>query len=157
LIVFHAVISYTFADIKFKTVTIAVSKVQVTKSIDALGGTLMVNPKYDVASASGDVRVGYTLDNTSVQVDAQSKTLTVAHTFGDNQISPTVSANGDFSIAYSRDLDNGRLTTTWAPDDAIKMQWSDGEWETTFKAPLDGLYKTNQGIKINMKRSVGFL
>jgi hypothetical protein len=135
-----------------------VSKVQVTKDIDTLGGTLTVNPKYDLDKASGDVRLGYSIANTSFQVDAEKKKLTVAHSFSNNdKIAPSVSASGEFSISYTRDLEGGKLTTTWAPNDVLKMQWTDGEWETTIKAPLEGYYKTNQGIKVNMKRSVGML
>jgi hypothetical protein len=137
---------------------VSVSKVQVTKDIDTLGGTLTVNPKYDLDRASGDVRLVYSIDNTSFQVDAEKKKLTVAHSFPNkDEISPSVSASGEFSISYTRDLERGKLTTTWAPNDALKMQWTDGEWETTIKAPLEGYYKTSQGFKVNMKRSVGLL
>jgi hypothetical protein len=137
-----------------------VSKVQVTKDIDTLGGTLSINPKYDLGKSTGDIRVGYAIDNTSFQVDAEQRKLTVSHSFTDkDKVTPSVSANGDFSVSYSRDLENGkgRLTTTWTPKDSVKLQWSDGEWETTFRAPLEGYYKANQGIKINMKRTVGML
>jgi hypothetical protein len=141
-----------------KSNTVEVSKVQLTKSLDILDGTLTVSPKYDLGKSAPDASVAYSIENTSVQIDAGKKKLTVAHTFGNNdKVVPSVSASGDFSLSYSRDLEGGRLTTTWAPDDSVTLQWSDGEWATTFKAPLEGLYKTNGGIKVNMKRTVGIL
>jgi hypothetical protein len=138
------------------TKSLSLSKVQVTKDISALGGTLSLTPKYDLGTSKGDVRVGYAMDGTSFQLDAQSKTLTVAHSFSDRDtIVPSVNYAGDVSLSYSRNLDKGRVTTTYTPNDSVKLQWSDGVYETTIKAPLDGYYKTSQGIKVNMKRTVG--
>lgn len=138
-----------------KSNSVALSDVQVTKDLDVPGGTLTVTPKYDIGSSSGDVRVGYALDNTSFVVDAQKKKLTVAHSFPNNdKVVPSFTADGDFSISYSRDLDRGRLTTTYSPDDSVKVQWNDGEWQTTFTAPLDGLYQLSDGVKITMNRKV---
>jgi hypothetical protein len=88
-------------------------------------------------------------------VDAQKKKLTVAHSFNNgNKIVPTVTAGGDFSLSYSRDLADGTITTTWTPDDSIKIQWSDGGWDATIVAPLEGYYKTTSGMKVTMKRSI---
>ena len=116
-----------------------------------------MTPQYDLDASQGDVRVGYAIsDGTYVQVDAQSKTLTVSHSFTDRDtIRPTVNGAGDVSLSYTRQLDTGRITTTYTPNDSVKMQWSDGVYETTIQMPLDGYYKTNQGIKVNMKRTVG--
>jgi hypothetical protein len=151
---------YAFSDLlcfllDSKSNTVALEYVQVTKDIDTLGGTVTINPKYDIQSSTPDVKVGYAFDNTNFQIDAQSKKLTVAHSFANNQkISPSVNAAGDFSISYARDVDNGRLTTTWTPNDSVKLQWSDGEWETTVRAPIEGYYKPNAGVKVNMKRKL---
>lgn len=140
------------------TKSVTLSKVQVTKDISTIGGTLTLTPKYDLGSSKGDIRLGYAMDGTSFQLDAQSKKLTVAHSFSDRDtIVPTVNLAGDVSLSYSRNLDKGRITTTYTPNDSVKVQWSDGVYETTFKAPLDGYYKTNQGIKVNMKRTVGMM
>jgi len=115
----------------------------------------MINPKYNVDRSAADVRLGYAIDNTSVQVDAQAKKVTVAHSFSNNdRLAPTVSANGDFSVSYTRDLPGGKLTTTYAPKDSLQFRWNDGAWDTTVKAPLDGFYKANKGITVNMRRSV---
>ena len=74
--------------------------------------------------------------------------------FAGNKISPTITAGGDFSLSYTRDVADGKLTTTWTPDDSIKLQWSDGGWDATIVAPLEGYYNTVGGIKVNMKRTV---
>lgn len=120
-----------------------------------MGGILTLTPKYDLDSAQGDIHLGYAVDGTSFQLDGQSKKLTVAHSFNDRDtIAPTVNLAGDVSLSYSRNLDRGRVTTTYTPNDSVKLQWSDGVYETTIKAPLDGYYNVNQGIKVNMKRSI---
>ena len=56
-------------------------KVQVTKSIEALGGSLSLNPKYDLSRNVPDATVGYAYGPTSFKVDAQKRKLTVAHSF----------------------------------------------------------------------------
>lgn len=133
---------------------VALDKIVMTKDFSALGGTLAVSPKYNVGGDT-DLTVGYKLDNTSVKVDTAGKKLTVAHSFnGVDTISPTVNVAGDVSLSYTRKLDKGQVKTTYTPDDSIMVQWSDGVYETTFKAPIQGYYKTNAGIKINMKRTV---
>ena len=156
--------------IDLKSNTIGVSKVQVTKKFDVRDGILTMNPKYHVQRGRGDVTVRYALDNTNIQIDAGKKKVTVAQSFNDQKdiIIPSIefgrgssgSYGGECSLSYSKQLggDNGgRLTTTWTPDDSIKFIWSDGEWDTTIKAPLNGLYRINQGLKISMKRNVGVI
>lgn len=133
-----------------------VSKIQISKSIDALGGTLKVNPSYNVPASSIGAKLGYSIDNTSVQVDSSAKKITLSHCFGKDTVSPSVTTSGDFSLSYSRTLPQGTLTTSWTPDDSIGVTWNDGEWTTTFKAPIDGFINANQGIKVNMRRTIDF-
>ena len=134
---------------------VALEKVVMKKDFSALGGTWAVSPKYKVGG-DADVSVGYVVDNTAIKIDTAGKTLTVAHSFsqGTDTIAPTVNMAGDVSLSYTRQLDKGQIKTTYTPDDSVSVQWSDGVYETTFKAPLSGYYKTNSGIKINMKRTV---
>jgi len=131
---------------------------QLVKEVDTFGGILTLNPKYDFGSAKANARIGYAFQNTYLQVDADKRQLTVAQALSNrDKITPTVNADGDFSVAYTRLLDDGKLTTTWTPNDSIKLEWSDGVWETTIRAPLEGYHKVSQGIKVNMKRTVGML
>lgn len=135
--------------------SVSVSKVQVSRNVDVLGGTLTVVPNYHVAKRQGDVRLGYAIGPTAVQVEAQSKRLTVSHAITDkDKIIPSVTAAGDVALSYSRDLEGGRITTTWIPNDSVQLKWNDDVYETTIKAPLEGYYKANQGLKVNMKRTV---
>ena len=116
-----------------KSNSIALDKVLASTNIDApfgIPGSIKINPRYDLRSNTADATVGYAYRDTSFKVDAQQKRLTVAHIFGRNhlnQIVPTVTTGGDFSVSYSRELQGehagGRVTTTWTPDDSIAVQW----------------------------------
>lgn len=149
--------SHTHTHTDLVAPSVAIDKVQLSKSLDALGGTLSLNPSFNLATSSPDAVVGYSYGPTSMKIDAQKKQLTLSHSFAKNTITPTVSAGGDFSLSYSRTLAEagGKLTTTWKPDDSIKVQWSDGSgWDATLVAPLEGYYNTNGGIKVSMKRNI---
>jgi len=138
--------------------TVNFSNAQLVKDVDTFGGMLTVNPKYDFGEAKLDARVGYAYQSTYLQIDADKRQLTVAQALSSrDRITPTVNADGDFSVAYTRILDDGKLTTTWTPNDSIKLEWSDGVWETTIRAPLEGYQKVSKGIKINIKRSGGVI
>jgi len=144
------------ADAKAKTASF--SNAQLVKDVDTLGGILTLNPRYDFETSKANVRVGYTMLNTYVQIDAEKRQVTVAQALSNrDKITPTVNADGDFSVAYTRLLDEGKLTTTWTPNDSIKLEWSDGVWEATIRAPLDGYSKITDGVKVNMKRTVGLI
>jgi hypothetical protein len=140
-------------------------------SIDApyIGGKLKINPRYDLRTNIPDATVGYSFRDTSFKVDGQSKKLTIAHIFAENnKIIPslTMSKPGpgglgkrilpqDFSLSYCRDLQTGgQVTTTWKPDDSISIRWNDGGWDATIRAPIEGYYKTNGGIKVSMKQNI---
>jgi hypothetical protein len=166
-LLFSFVISLLLLVIDLMLPSILVDKVQLSKSLDACGGTLFLNPSYNLANHRPDAVVAYSYGPTSVKVDAQKQQLTVTHCFGSsgsaadasgttNIIAPTVSVGGDVSLTYSRQWADGskRLTTTWTPDDAITVQWTDGGWHATLVAPLEGFYHTNGGMKVSMKRNV---
>jgi len=126
-----------------------------SKDFSVMGGTLAISPKYSVGGKA-DVSVGYAMDNTAIKIDTAGKKLTIAQSFHDGVdiISPTINMAGDVSLSYTRKLDKGQIKTTYTPDDSVMVQWSDGVYQTTFKAAMDGYYKTNSGIKINMKRTL---
>jgi len=144
------------ADANEKTVNF--SNAQLVKDVDTFGGMLTLNPKYDFGESKFDARVGYAYQNTYLQIEANKRQLLVSQALSNrDKITPTVNADGEFSLAYTRVLDDGKLTTTWTPDDSIKLEWSDGVWETTIRAPLEGYSKVSQGIKVSMKRNVGVI
>ena len=126
--------------------------------IDANFGTFFINQKYDVQNSSPDVRLGFTankLKNTNFEVDTENKQFTVSQTFGgghQHTITPAVTTSGDFSLSYRYNHDAGTLTTVYAPKDSVKVLWRDGDKCLTFKAPLEGYYNINQGIKLSVGR-----
>ena len=154
-----------------KSNTIGVDQILASTSVDApyIGGKLKINPRYDLRSNVPDATVGYSFRDTSFKVDGQSKKLTMSHIFAkNNKIIPslTMSKPGpgglgkgilpqDFSLSYCRDLQTGgQVTTTWKPDDSISIRWNDGGWDATIRAPIEGYYKTNGGIRVSMKQNV---
>jgi hypothetical protein len=134
-------------------------------SIDApfgMPGKLVANPRYDLQKKIPDTTVGYSCKNTSLKMDVQQRRFTLSQTFGRgnrNTIVPIVSTTtGDVSLSFSRDLSgNGRVTTTFKPDDSVAVQWSDGDWDATIRAPLEGWFWKGggSGVKVSMKRNVG--
>jgi hypothetical protein len=144
-----------------KAKTVSISKAKVTKAIDVpMGGTLTLTPTYNFGSSKGDITLGYGIDNTAFQLDVEKRKLTVSHSFLEtNQITPSITADGAVSLAYSRSLESGgKITTTWTPNDSVKVQWSEGGWDTTVHAPMAGYYNVNSdAIKVTSKRSISMM
>ena len=138
---------------------LSVSNFQVSKNVDIGMGELSLNPEYDVKAKSGSIVVSYGKDDTSFAVDTKSKKLSLTRTFLESSsVTPTLSLDGDVSLAYTRSMDNGgKITTMWKPDDSISLKWSDGEWDTTFTARLEGYYKIHSGLRVTTRRSVNML
>ncbi|GFH52483.1 hypothetical protein CTEN210_08959 [Chaetoceros tenuissimus] len=133
-------------------------KTQVQKGFDVLGGRLSVNPRYNLANSEGDVVLGYDTDGTSVTIEAscQQQKLTVAQRINDgNRITPSVTSNGDVSVAWRKSLDGGNsVTTTLNVNDSVSVQWQDGPWTATFSSPMDGIKTGDIDVKINRKLSL---
>lgn len=133
-------------------------KTQVQKGFDVLGGRLSVNPRYNLANSEGDVVLGYDMDGTSVTIEAscQQQKLTVAQRINDgNRITPSVTSNGDVSVAWRKSLDGGNsVTTTLNVNDSVSVQWQDGPWTATFSSPMEGIKTGDIDVKINRKLSL---
>jgi len=153
------------AGLRSNSLALDAHTVLASTSIDApfgMPGKLVVNPRYDLQTRIPDATVGYSCKNTSLKMDVQQRRVTLSQTFGRgnrNRIVPTISTTtGDISLSYCRDLSgNGRVTTTFKPDDSVAVQWSDGDWDATIRAPLDGWFDMGDGsgVKLSMKRNVG--
>lgn len=132
------------------------NKVQVVGNVAALGGRLTVKPRYNLESNAADLEVGYLKDGNEIIIDPRSKKVTFSKSFENGKIiTPTVDANGDFSLEYSFGLESGgRMTTTWTPDDSVSMIWHEGEWQTTVRAPIQGYFRPTSGVKVMMKRKL---
>lgn len=139
--------------------SIGVDHVLADASIDTpiIGGKLKINPRYDLRNKVLDATIGYSFRDTSLNVDSQSKKLTISQNVGkNNRIIPSIIiGKRDFSLSYCRDLqEGGQVMTTWKPDDCISIQWTDGGWDAIIRAPIEGYYKTNGGVKVSMKQNV---
>lgn len=159
-----------------KSQTVKADLVSTSVSIDppVIGGKFKIDPQYDLNSMRPDATVGYSFRDTSFQVDGRSKKLTISQFFGNkkNKIVPSLklgaredsnsedgSGNSsflkDFSLSYSRSLsEGGKITATWKPDDSLSVQWNDGGWNANIRAPIDGYYKINGGVKLSVKQNI---
>eukprot|EP00543_Licmophora_paradoxa_P007931 CAMPEP_0202447966 /NCGR_PEP_ID=MMETSP1360-20130828/6744_1 /ASSEMBLY_ACC=CAM_ASM_000848 /TAXON_ID=515479 /ORGANISM="Licmophora paradoxa, Strain CCMP2313" /LENGTH=252 /DNA_ID=CAMNT_0049065301 /DNA_START=23 /DNA_END=781 /DNA_ORIENTATION=- len=134
--------------------TNGVAKIQIKRAFSLFGGSLSLNPRFSVADKSPDVSVGYGIKSTFVGVDTSSEKLTIAQKIGEqNSVSPSVTKNGDFAIAYSRSMNVGKLTTTYAPKNSVKVEWRDGPWIANMEAPLDGYLNVGK-VDVSFKRKV---
>mmetsp|Transcript_21278 Transcript_21278/g.43763 ORF Transcript_21278/g.43763 Transcript_21278/m.43763 type:complete len:296 (-) Transcript_21278:70-957(-) len=138
-------------------------------------GKVMVNPKYDLVNKVPDAMVGYFVKDTSLNCNVRQQKFSLSQVFGKTKIAPTISTKTkdvsivvarqlpegsvsttitpkDFSVTYAR----GNLATTFKPNDSLEVQWSDGSWDATIVAPLDGYFpEKGNGVKLSMKRNVG--
>lgn len=131
--------------------------VKVTQSVDTGMGKFVITPTYSVKGKSGDVKLSYGLADTVLTVDATLDTqkITVSHMIGDkNLVEPSLSTDGDFEFEYRRSIGQGALTAAYKPDAYVGVSYEDGPWVATFRAPISGLYKPTDGVKVNIRRAV---
>lgn len=122
-----------------------------------LGGTWLVNPSYNVKSATGDVTCAYSLDKTSFKVDAASRKLTISRAIGDKTwIIPSFTTAGKFALDVQHSMDKyGKLTTSLKPKESVNVKWEDGPWVANVYAPMSSYYKFDK-CDITLKRKVEF-
>lgn len=139
--------------------SVKVSKIKVSQSVDALGGTWTVIPRYSLDAQKGDVRVAYGIAGAIVAVDASGdkQTLTIAKLLGEkNRIAPRVSTKGDVEVEYRRLIGTGALTTTLKPNAFFNVEWEDGPWVARVHAPMDGIKFDREGLDFSVRRTSGF-
>lgn len=131
------------------------NKIEVDKGFDALGGRVSITPRFNVASSDADVTLAYDSDDTTVTIDASQsqQKLTVSQVVAEgHRLTPSVTSNGDVSLAWKKDLDGGdSITTTVTPGDKVNMKWEDGPWTAEFDTPLNGFKTEGLSVKINRK------
>ena len=140
---------------------INIDTINYIKAVKVGPGIISLNPRYNIGDGFDGIQIGYGVDNTSLNLDTKSKRLTVTQNFLEsNSISPSITADGDISLSYSRNLSDGnKLTTAYTPNNSIKVIWEDNQvngWQTTIKAPLDGYIPqiSKHGIQITTKRNL---
>ena len=140
--------------------SMSVDGIQATKGLDVPGGRLAVTPKLDLANDDKNVELCYDRDagktNVRLTASASDQTVTVSQEVGDNnRVSPSISSNGDMSLAYERRLsDDSSLTATLKHNDNLNVEWKDADWTANVQMPVEG---TSLGTaSVNIKRDVSF-
>lgn len=158
----------------------SVSSVEATKGLDVNGARVTVNPRYNVASEEADVVIGYSNDDTNVELtaSADSQEVTIEHQMdktnikltasagnqevtisqqvdANNRVAPTLSSDGDISVEWERSLggDNS-VTATLKPNDSLDLEWKDDAWTANINMPMDGT--SISGSNVSIKRDVNF-
>jgi len=136
----------------------SVSKIEAVKGFGSGDGKITVNPRYNVEADEKDVVIGYDNEGTNVEITASmdAQTVTISQQIDDDNIlSPTITSNGDISLAWERSLgDDNSLTTTLKPNESIDVEWKDASWTANINMPVDGT--TIGGANVSIKREVNF-
>jgi hypothetical protein len=133
------------------------NSVQVKGGFDAGPGSFTINPRYNLKSSKADVSVGYDMEKTAfgVTASADSQKFTLSRAIGDNTIvSPSITTNGDFSLAVKQKIEKGTLTGTFKSNDSVNLEWADGPWVANLVAPIEGY--TYNGIRFSAQKKVDF-
>jgi hypothetical protein len=141
-----------------ENIDVQVGSLKVSQKIDALGGSWVVSPRYNVQAKKADVTVAYGFQDTVVSIDANldRQKVTIRQNIGDmNQVAPSFTTDGKVELEYRRSVLTGTVTTTVKPDEFVGVVWQDGPWQANVKAPLDGgLAGLKGGVQVNIRRVV---
>lgn len=143
---------------------VSINSVKVKQTLEAPGGgSLTIIPKYNLGTKKSDIKVSYSVGDTTVTVDADEKKQKVTidqplgNKVGGGSIRPSITTEGDITLGYSRDLGTGSLSTTYIPNDKISFTYTDGPWTATVTAPMDmdgGLKSFKERLDFSIGRSV---
>ena len=136
--------------------TFDVKNLKLTQDVEALGGRWKLSPSYDLKSRLTGVGIDYSFQGTvfSLSADKRKQKLKILQPLDEkSSICPTVSTTGDVELEYKRAVLDGTVTATYKPNDSLKLKWQDGPYVASFKAPLDGYYKTS-GVKFDLRRAI---
>lgn len=135
---------------------VAVSNVKLSQKLVGLGGMWTLVPRYHVASRNADLRVAYAFEDTVIFIDASGskQKVTIRQRVGDSAIAPSVTTAGDVELEFRKMIANGAMTANFKPNDSFSLQWEDGPWQASFKAPMESFYKFTDGVKVNIRRTV---
>jgi hypothetical protein len=92
-----------------------VNKVEATKGLDVNGARVTINPRYDMASETADVVLGYDNGDTNVQLtaSADNQEVNIKHRLDNTNIELTASAdNQEVTIDHQMDKTNVKLTAS---------------------------------------------
>ena len=131
----------------------SVSSIGASKKLD----DITVSPKYDVASGDGSVTVNWASGDTEVELVASAAAQSVKvsqQVDDDNKVTPTISSDGDISVAWERRVgDDSTLTATFGGGN-VDLEWEDGAWTANINLAVDGT--SIEGTTVGIKRDVTF-
>lgn len=133
-------------------------EVGLSQSFDAPGGNMAVSPSYNLASKKADVVLAYENQDTDTTVtiaaDMDSQRVTVSQRIDDdNEISPSITSDGDIELQYKRIMGDGVMTANYKPNDSTSVKYEEGPWVASANFPMDGYYQLG-GPSLNIKRSI---
>lgn len=135
-----------------------VKSVEATKGIEAGDGRVTVTPRFNLENDERDVVINYSNDSTDVKLtaSADAQEITVSQQVDDdNRIAPTVTSEGDISVAWERRIsDDSSVTATLKPNDSLDVEWKDDAWTANVNMPIDGA--NINGANVSIKRDVNF-
>jgi len=134
-----------------------VTGVSLDQPISVLGGTLNLTPDYTLGTPG--LVVSYERDNTAFTVGGNkfSKSVTLAHTFAgasNTMIAPTLTFDGNLSVAFKRDVGAAKVSGTYVPDSALTLKYAEDPMEATLVLPVDGFYKSKAGARLRLKMAL---
>ena len=97
------------------------------------------------------------MDKTTFGVTTSLDTtqVTVSRDIGDNTvITPSITTDGDFSLALKQNTNIGAITGTFKANDSINLEWASGSYVANVMAPIEG-YRYH-GAKLSVKKLVDF-
>jgi hypothetical protein len=146
---------------------VTLEDVKVSQRFGGIGrgwdGMWTIVPRYNFPTRRTDVRVAYAMEDAMVTVDASrdKQTVTLTRRVNDNDVFiNTVSTDREVEIEYRHSLGgyydgDGTLSAIYKRDDSLTVQWEDGPWQASIRAPMDGLYTfSDGGVKLNIRRSI---
>jgi len=136
---------------------IKATMVKMSQRFKGMQGYWQLSPRYNFEGRKPAVTVSYSVSDTSVTVDAERERqkVTVSQRVTPRDIfTPSVTTNGRVEFEYRRLLPQGSLGAAFRPDDSVELDWKDGQFQASIKAPMQGYYTFREGVKINIRRSV---
>ena len=131
-----------------------ITAVSLDQPINVLGGTLDLKSNYNYETERAGVTVAYARDKTAIMLGgtSESQSLTVSQTFRDSTtIAPTVTYEGDLSVAFSRKVGDGEISGSYVPDSALTLRYSEHPFTANLVVPVDGFVRPRQGTRLSMK------
>jgi len=133
-------------------------EVGLSQSFDAPGGEVALSPSYNLADKKADIVLAYENKDTdtviTIAADMDSQRVTVNQRINeDNEISPSITSDGDVELQYKRIIGDGVMTANYKPNDSTSVKYEEGPWVASANFPMEGFYQLG-GPQLAIKRSI---